>query len=199
MNDSPGQAGAHPEAPPTKTVIQILNDVGDGEAPEALLPAVYAELRNLASHKMAAESSDHTLQPTALVHEAWLRLVRVEDQTFQNRAHFFGAAAEAMRRILIEHARRKQCQRHGGGQERVPLTTLDVAITSDSDHLLAVNEALERLAAHDQVGAQLVKLRFFGGLSNVEASQLLGLSERTGKRTWAYARAWLYEELKKLM
>ena len=182
-----------------KTVTQIFSAACDGEAPEELLPAVYAALRNLASHKMASEAANHTLQPTALVHEAWLRLVRAEDHTFQNRAHFFGAAAEAMRRILIEHARHKRCQRHGGGQERVPLTSLDLAMTSDSEHLLAVDEALQRLAVHDPVGAQLVKLRFFGGLSNVEACSLLGLSERTGKRTWAYARAWLFEELKKLL
>lgn len=178
-------------------MTQIPQAGGGEENLERLLPLVYQELRALAGRRMAAEPAGQTLQPTALVHEAWLRLVRSEDQTFENRAHFFAAAAEAMRRILIERARRKRAQRHGGGAQRIQLETLELAVTSDSEHLLAVDEALETLALHDPVGAQLVKLRFFAGLPNVEAAQLLGLSERTGKRTWAYARAWLYEELKK--
>jgi RNA polymerase sigma factor (TIGR02999 family) len=127
----------------------------------------------------------------------WLRLTGKPDAQFVNEAHFFAAAAEAMRRILVENARRKQRLKHGGGQERVDLTALDIAITSDEDHLLAVDEALEKLAARDAPAADLIKPRFFAGLSNVEAARLLGLPERTAKRTWAYARAWLYEELKR--
>jgi RNA polymerase sigma factor (TIGR02999 family) len=163
---------------------------------EELLPLVYTELRKLAAYKLAREAPGQTLQPTALVHEVWLRLTGKPDATFVNEAHFFAAAAEAMRRILVENARRKRRLKHGGGQERVDLTTLDVAITSDDDNLLAVDEALEKLAARDAAAADLIKLRFFAGLSNVDAARLLGVPERTAKRTWAYARAWLYEELK---
>jgi RNA polymerase sigma factor (TIGR02999 family) len=176
---------------------EILEAGGGEESLERLLPLVYEELRTLAGRRMAAEQEGQTLQPTALVHEAWLRLARGEEQSFENRAHFFAAAAEAMRRILIERARRKRRHRHGGGAQRIDLETLELAVTSDGEHLLAVDEALGRLALHDPLGAQLVKLRFFAGLPNIEAARLLGLSERTAKRTWAYARAWLYEELKK--
>ncbi len=172
---------------------------GDSKAAEELLPLVYEELRKLAAHKMAAEPPGQTLQPTALVHEVWLRLGGRPDAKFANRAHFFAAAAEAMRRILVENARRKRRVRHGGGQRRVEVDTLDVAITSDDDHLLAVDEALDKLAAQDAAAADLIKLRFFAGLSNVEAARLLGVPERTAKRTWAYARAWLYEELKRML
>ena len=147
---------------------------------------------------MAQEAPGQTLQPTALVHEAWLRLGRKPGAKFANQAHFF-AAAEAMRRILVENARRKQRLKHGGGQQRVELNTLDVAIFSDDDQLLAVDEALDRLAKQDAPAADLIKLRFFAGLPNVEAARLLGLPERTAKRTWAYARAWLYEELKRTL
>jgi RNA polymerase sigma factor (TIGR02999 family) len=161
-----------------------------------LLPVVYEELRKLAAARMANESESHTLQPTALVHEAWLRLTANAAPTFQNRAHFFGAAAEAMRRILIDRARKRSRERHGGEWHHVDLDRLNIANPEDDDTLLAVSEALDRLAAHDPEGAELIKLRFFTGLTNVEAARLLGLSERTAKRTWAYARAWLYEELK---
>lgn len=170
---------------------------GDDKAVDELLPLIYQELRKLAAHKMANELPGQTLQPTALVHEAWLRLVGDEQAQWNSRGHFFAAAAEAMRRILVENARRKQRVKHGGEMRRVDLTTLDVAITSDDEHLLALDEALEKLAVRDSLGAQLIKLRFFAGLPNVEAAQLLGIPERTAKRTWAYARAWLYEELKK--
>jgi RNA polymerase sigma factor (TIGR02999 family) len=182
-------------------VTQILERVeqGDPKAADQLLPLVYEELRKLAVHKMAQEAPGQTLQPTALVHEAWLRLGGKPDAEFANRAHFFAAAAEAMRRILVENARRKQRLKHGGGQQRVELDTLDLAITSDADHLLAVDEALDKLAVQDAPAADLIKLRFFAGLSNVEAAQLLGLPERTAKRTWAYARAWLYEQLKRTL
>jgi RNA polymerase sigma factor (TIGR02999 family) len=163
------------------------------------LPLVYEELRKLAAHKMAQEALGQTLQPTALVHEAWLRLGGTPGAKFANQAHFFAAAAEGMRRILVEKARRKQRIKHGAGALRVELDTLDVAITSDADHLLAVDEALDKLAARDALAADLIKLRFFAGLPNVEAAHLLGLPERTAKRTWAYARAWLYEELKQTL
>jgi RNA polymerase sigma factor (TIGR02999 family) len=180
-------------------VTQILERVerGDGKAAEELLPVVYEELRKLAASKMAQEAQGHTLQPTALVHEAWLRLVGAPNQQWNGRGHFFGAAAEAMRRILVENARRRRRLKHGGGLRRIHLTTLDVAITSDDEHVLALDEALERLAARDPLGAQLIQLRFFAGLPNVEAAKLLGIPERTAKRTWAYARAWLFEELKR--
>jgi RNA polymerase sigma factor (TIGR02999 family) len=171
---------------------------GDGIAAEQLLPLVYDELRRLATAKMAHETPDQTLQPTALVHEAWMRLGGGDGTVrFENRAHFFGAAAEAMRRILIDNARRKRRVRHGGAVRRVDWTNLDVAIVEDDDAVLAVSEALDKLEKHDQVGAQLIKLRFFAGLPNVEAAKVLGLSERTAKRTWAYARAWLLTELQR--
>jgi RNA polymerase sigma factor (TIGR02999 family) len=172
---------------------------GDPKAAEELLPLLYEELRKLAAQKMAHEAPGQTLQPTALVHEAWLRLVRAEDRGFQNRAHFFGAAAEAMRRILVENARRKQRLKHGGGQRRLDLSQVDVAIASDDDTLLAVSEAMDKLARHNPIGAEMIRLRYFAGLSNAEADELLGLPERTARRIWSYARAWLYEELKKTL
>jgi len=179
-------------------VTRILDAIqqGDPKATEELLPLVYEELRKLAAHKMANEAPGQTLQPTALVHEAWLRLTGNENQEWNGRGHFFAAAAEAMRRILVENARRKQRVKHGGAMQRIDLTTLDVAIITHDEHLLAVDEALDKLTARDPLGAQLIKLRFFAGLSNVDAARMLGIPERTAKRTWAYARAWLYEELK---
>ena len=182
-------------------VTVILNRVQQGhpKAAEELLPLVYEELRKLAAAKMANERPGQTLQPTALVHEAWLRLTGNENQEWNNRGHFFAAAAEAMRRILVENARRKQRVKHGGEMQRVDLAALDVAIITHDEHLLAVDEALDKLAAHDPLGAQLMKLRFFTGLSNLDAARMLGIPERTAKRTWAYARAWLYEELKKTL
>jgi len=171
---------------------------GDGVAAQEILPLVYEELRRLAAHRMANEAAGHTLQPTALVHEAWLRLTSDQNGAkFENRAHFFGAAAEAMRRILVDSARRKRRIKHGGALQRVDWTNLDVAIAEDDEAVLAVSEALDKLAKHDPAGAQLIKLRFFAGLSNVEAAKVLGLTERTAKRTWSYARAWLFEELQK--
>jgi RNA polymerase sigma factor (TIGR02999 family) len=181
------------------TVILDRARAGDPKAAEELLPIVYEELRKLAASRMAHEAPNQTLQPTALVHEAWLRLVGAGEQEFQNRAHFFSAAAEAMRRILVEKARRKQRLRHGGGLERVDLTQVDLAATSDDDTVLAVSEALDKLASRDPRGAELIRLRFFAGLTNAEAGELLGLPERTAKRAWAYARAWLYEELKRTL
>ncbi|MHC1767487.1 MAG: sigma-70 family RNA polymerase sigma factor [Verrucomicrobiia bacterium] len=179
-------------------VTRILDRVeqGDPKAAEELLPLVYDELRRVAAQKMANEAPGQTLQPTALVHEAWLRLAGSEHQQWRGRGHFFAAAAEAMRRILIDNARRKNRVRHGQGLVRVHLDRVDVAMEADDDTLLRVDEALARLAAEDLQKAELVKLRYFVGLSIPEAGHALGLSESTAKRHWAYARAWLYEELK---
>ena len=171
----------------------------DPEAAEKLLPLVYGELRKLAAAKMANESPGQTLQPTALVHEAWIRLVGGTNRSWDNRGHFFSAAAEAMRRILIERARRRMREKHGGGLSKVNLENLELAVTLDDPTLLLVDEALEKLKTVDPKGAELIRLRFFAGLSNVEAAKVIGLPERTAKRTWAYARAWLYEELKAQM
>ncbi len=177
------------------TVILQRIDQGDPHAADELLPLVYEELRKLAAQKMARESPGQTLQATALVHEAWLRLGGDQQPEWQNRAHFFAAAAEAMRRILIDNARRKTSLRHGGGAERVNLDGLEVAAGMDDDQLLALDEALDRLAEHDAEKAQLVKLRFFAHLTNAQAAKVLGVSEPTVKRYWSYARAWLFREL----
>ena len=178
-------------------VTRLLDAIqqGDASAADRLLPLVYEELRKLAAHKMANESPGQTLQATALVHEAWLRLAGAQNQNWQNRGHFFAAAAEAMRRILIDNARRKARVRHGGGLSRVQLDSVDLAIEADDETLLRVDEALTKLAAEDPVKADLVKLRYFAGLSFPEAGRALGLSESTAKRYWAYTRAWLFEEL----
>ena len=178
-------------------ITQILEAVEQGESSaERLLPLVYEELRRLAAHKMAHEAPGQTLQATALVHEAWLRLVGADNPKFEGRAHFFAAAAEAMRRILIENARRKRALRNGGGQRRVDIQEVEVAASSDDDQLLAINEALEKLAAENRVAAELVKLRYFVGLTIPEAAQVLGISETTASRYWTFARTWLYHEIK---
>ena len=169
---------------------------GDPTAAEQLLPLVYEELRRLAAHKMANELPGQTLQPTALVHEAWLRLVGNQDQHWDGRAHFFGAAAEAMRRILIDRARRKRAVRHGGSQQRVELQDADLASPTDEDQLLAINEALDELASEHKEEAELVKLRYFVGMTNDEAAQALGISPRAAKYWWTHARAWLYQEIR---
>jgi len=171
---------------------------GDPKASEELLPLVYEELRTLAGARMAQEAAGNTLQPTALVHEAWLRLVSAPDQQWNSRNHFFMAAARAMRRILIERARQKSRLKRGGDQHRVPLETLELATDADSETLLLVEEAMAGLAGIDPVKARLVELRFFTGLSLVEAAQVLGLSTPTAKRYWAYARAWLFQEIERL-
>jgi RNA polymerase sigma factor (TIGR02999 family) len=181
-------------------VTRILNaiDEGDPRAADELLPLVYAELRQLAASRMAKESAGHTLQPTALVHEAWLRLVEKPNPTFQNRAHFFAAAAEAMRRILIDRARRRKAVRHGGGQERVDFAQVDLAVPeSGEDQLLAVHEALDRLEAAHPLEAQVVKLRYFVGMTNDEAANTLGIAPRTAKYYWTHARAWLFREIQR--
>jgi RNA polymerase sigma factor (TIGR02999 family) len=177
------------------TVILQRIDQGDPQAAHELLPLVYEELRRLAAQKMARENPGQTLQATALVHEAWLRLGGDDQPEWKSRAHFFAAAAEAMRRILIDNARRKQYLRHGGGAERVNFDDLDLAANMDGEQLLALHEALDHLAAHDAAKAELVKLRFFAGLTNEQAARVLGVSEPTVKRHWAYARAWLFREM----
>jgi RNA polymerase sigma factor (TIGR02999 family) len=180
--------------PETAEITQVLHAIGRSEegAAEKLLPLVYAELRRLAAARMAYELSGQTLQPTALVHEAWLRLVSDGDRTWQNRAHFFGAAAEAMRRILIERARHKSRLKHGGGQARLNLEDLELAQTTPDDKVLLVDEALTRLKVEDPELERIVVLKFFGGLSNAEVAETLGLATRTLDRQWAYARAWLF-------
>jgi RNA polymerase sigma factor (TIGR02999 family) len=179
------------------TCILTAIEQGDSQAADKLLPLVYEELRKLAAHKMANELAGQTLQPTALVHEAWLRLVGKENPKFQNRSYFFAAAAEAMRRILIDNARRKLALRHGGGLQRVDFEQVELASGCDSDdQLLAVNEALDKLAAVSKLEAELVKLRYFVGMTLDEAADALGISARTADKYWAHARAWLFEELK---
>ena len=179
-------------------VTRIIGAIekGDPVAADELLPLVYHELRKLAAHKMANESPGQTLQPTALVHEAYLRLVGNEDKKWAGRAHFFAAAAEAMRRILIDNARRKRAQRHGGGQQRMDIQDVDIAADADAEQLLAIHEAIDKLAAKDKAKAELVKLRYFVGMTIEEAAQILDISEPTAKRWWTYARAWLYNEIK---
>ncbi len=177
----------------------MLNAIGTGRAnAEQLLPLVYAELRRLAAQRLAHEAIGQTLQPTALVHEAYLRLVGQADRRrWDSRGHFFAAAAEAMRRILVENARRKQRIKHGGERGRVELLNVDVAIEPD-DHesLLALDDALEAFTMHSPDKAQLVKLRYFAGLSEAEAAQVLGISRATASRWWAFARAWLFDRLR---
>jgi RNA polymerase sigma factor (TIGR02999 family) len=178
-------------------VTEILAAIDRGQArADELLPLVYEELRKLAAARMAQELPGQTLQPTALVHEAWLRLVGDANPKFDGRAHFFAAAAEAMRRILIENARRKRALRHGGGQARVDIHEVEISAARSDDELLAVHEALEKLSVEDAGLANLVKLRFFVGLTNKEAAEVLGFSEPTAERRWAFARAWLYREIR---
>jgi RNA polymerase sigma factor (TIGR02999 family) len=181
-------------------VTQVLERLARNEpaASAELLPLVYEELRRLAAFRMSHDAPGQTLQPTALVHEAYLRLVDVpEPQVWDGRGHFFAAAAEAMRRILVENVRRKMRLKRGGDLDRVTLEGLDVAATATDEQVLAVSESLDRLAAHDPEAAELIKLRFFVGLPNIEAAALMKIPERTAKRRWAYARAWLIEDLRR--
>jgi RNA polymerase sigma factor (TIGR02999 family) len=176
-------------------VTHILSAIeqGDPHAAEQLLPLVYDELRRLAAQKLAREKPGQTLDATALVHEAYLRLVDVEEaQHWNSRGHFFAAAAEAMRRILVENARRKQSCKHGGQRQRIPLEGALSASESPGDDLVALDEALSRLAHEDPVKAELVKLRYFAGLSVEDAARALGISRATADRYWAYAKVWLY-------
>jgi RNA polymerase sigma factor (TIGR02999 family) len=180
-------------------VTQLLTaiDSGDPKAAEELLPLVYDELRKLAAVRMAAVGSGQTLQPTALVHEAWLRLIGAGQHHWNGRGHFFAAAAEAMRRILVERARQRAALKRGGGLKRVDLEGVDLAVDSSDELVLALNEALDLYAQKDRQGAELIKLRFFAGLPNHQAAALLGVPERTAKRTWAFARAWLFKAIQK--
>jgi RNA polymerase sigma factor (TIGR02999 family) len=180
-------------------VTRILSQIeqGDGQAAEQLLPLIYDELRALAAAKMAQENPGQTLQATALVHEAYIRLVDVEKaQHWDSRGHFFVAASEAMRRILINRARDEGRIKRGGEHRRIDLDKIEVAVETPDDDLLALNEAVERLAHENQECASVVKLRFFGGLSAEEAASALGIAKSTADRYWAYARAWLFAELR---
>jgi RNA polymerase sigma factor (TIGR02999 family) len=181
-------------------VTQLLDAIeeGDPHAAEELLPLVYEELRRLASVRMAAEKPGQTIQATALVHEAWLKIARDGSRHFNNRRHFFAVAAEAMRRILIDRARRRLRLRHGGGQQQLDLDENEIALPDDGndDRRLQVHEALDALAAIDPLKAEVVKLRFFVGLTAPEAAEVLGLNERTVDRHWAYSKTWLFQRLK---
>ena len=175
-------------------ITLVLQSVGRGEsqATEELFPLVYDELRRLATARMAKEAAGHTLQPTALVHEAWLQLVGAGDRTWKNRAHFFGAAADAMRRILIDNARRKAALKHGGGQERVALEALEITTATPDEHVLLIDEALQWLGREDPEKARIVALKFFGGLTNEEVAESLGISLRTVIRQWVCAKIKLF-------
>jgi len=177
---------------------RILDAVrlGDPRSAEDLLPLVYHELRKLAAHKMAGEAAGHTLQPTALVHEAWLRLAGSANQCWDNRGHFFSAAGEAMRRILVESARRKQRLKRGGELERVDLDEVDLPLPMPDGEFLALDEALGRLAAFNARAAELVKLCFFVGLTQEQAARELDVSVSTAERLWAFSRAWLFQEMR---
>ncbi len=182
-------------------VTLILEAIGRGEERtlDELLPLVYEELRQLAAARMAQESAGHTLQPTALVHEAWLRLVSDGSRTWKNRAYFFGAAAEAMRRILIESARRKSRLKHGGGQERLDIADLELGETTPDEKVLLINDALEQLELENPERGRVVVLKYFGGLTNKEVSEMLGISERTVDRHWVCAKEWLFRKVRTQM
>jgi RNA polymerase sigma factor (TIGR02999 family) len=179
-------------------ITLILRALGNGgnQASEELFPLIYDELRHLAASHMAQERPGQTLQATAVVHEAWLRLVSDGDRTWQNRAHFFGAAAEAMRRILIENARRKSAVKRGGGWARIDIQGLDLADVSPDDKILLLDEALEKFQAEDPEKARIVVMKFFGGMTNREVAEHLGVTERTIERRWAFARAWIFQKIR---
>jgi RNA polymerase sigma factor (TIGR02999 family) len=179
-------------------ITQVLEAIGRGEghASEELLPLVYAELRRHASVRMASEAPGHTLQPTALVHEAWLRMFGDGKRVWQNRAHFFGAASEAMRRVLIENARRKSRLKRGGNQVRLDIEQLELAATTPDEKVLLIDDALKRLEEQDPEKARVVMLKFFGGLTSQEAAETMGVTERTIERHWAYAKAWLFQSIR---
>src|SRR5689334_18670786 len=195
MSNAPSKSGRETGGDITRILEAAHN--GDPKAADQLLPLVYDELRKLAASKMAHEIPGQTLQPTALVHEAWLRLTGNQEQKWNGRAHFFGAAAEAMRRILIDKARRKRAARHGGGQAHLDIQQIELAAAAEDDELLAVSEALEKLASRDKQKAELVKLRYFVGLTTAEAAEVLGISVPTADRWWNFSRAWLFEEIEK--
>ena len=169
---------------------------GERDAGEKLLELVYAELHRMAEQKLAGEAPGHTLQPTVLVHDAWLQLVGEDGRSgLANRAHFFGAAAQAMRRLLIDRARKRHAEKRGGGAEHVNLDDVDIAVNASDETLLRVDECVAKLAQEDPACAELVRLRFYVGMKNEEAADVLGISERTAKRYWTFARAWLFDAL----
>jgi RNA polymerase sigma factor (TIGR02999 family) len=178
------------------TLILDAINKGESQASEKLLPLVYNELRNLAAARMLQESAGHTLQPTALVHEAWLRLTSGQNQSWQNRAHFFGAAAEAMRRILVDHARRKAGLKYGGGQQRMNIEDFDLAEAPPDERILLIDDALEELERTNPERARVVVLKFFGGMTNQETAESLGISRRSVDRHWECAKAWLFRKIK---
>jgi len=180
-------------------VTRLLDAVEKGEpqAAEELLPLVYEELRRLARQKMAKEQPGQTLQPTALVHEVWLRLLGRTDPHYQDSQHFFLVAAEAMRRVLVNNARRKRRLKRGGGQRPVDLDRIDIPVAPDDDDLLLVDEALNRFTDHHPEKAEVVRLRYFTGMSHPEVAKVLDLSEKTVKRYWAYAKAWLCDDIER--
>ena len=180
-------------------ITRILNAIeqGNAKAADELLPLVYEELRRLAAQKMSHEPPGQTLQATALVHEAYVRLVGSQDQGWSGRTHFFAAAAEAMRRILIDNARRKQRLKRGGAQQRIDLDKVDITFKDPSTNIIALDEAMEKLAQEDPVKADLVKLRYFAGLTIEQSAEILNISRATAERYWSYARAWLFDEINK--
>ena len=188
---------AEQESDPATEVTHLLGAIeeGDVRAAEELLPLVYEELRRLAAQRLAQEKPGQTLQATALVHEAYLRLVDDKRHDWNGRGHFFGAAAEAMRRILVDRARRKQRLKHGGGHQRVDLDASAIAVPTTREDLVALDDALRGLEAHDEAVAGVVKLRYFAGLTIPQVAVTLGVSERTADRRWAYGRAWLYDQM----
>jgi RNA polymerase sigma factor (TIGR02999 family) len=177
----------------------LLSAQGDGCDSDELLPLVYNDLRRMAASRMANESAGQTLQPTALVHEAWMRMFGKGDRRWQNRGHFFGEAAEAMRRILIERARRKSRLKHGHGWVRLDIDGLPLAEATADDKVLLINEALEHLEAEDPERAKVVVMKFFGGMTNQEVAKFLGVTERTVERQWAFAKAWLFQKIQEQM
>ncbi|MFG0273717.1 MAG: ECF-type sigma factor [Phycisphaerales bacterium] len=180
----------------SREVTEILRDLGERpDAAEALLPLVYAQLRAIAQKRMAGERAGHTLEATALVHEAYMRLLGNQEIDWQSRGHFYGAAAEAMRRILIDHARKKGSQKRGGGRQPIAMNVVDLASEQDPGDILALDEAITTLAGEDHRAAEVVRLRFYAGLSVEETAAALGVSERTVMREWSYARARLYQLL----
>jgi RNA polymerase sigma factor (TIGR02999 family) len=189
--------GPHMGQPHDITIILNAAQQGDPKAAAQLLPLLYNELRQIAASKMAGEAAGHTLQPTALVHEAWLRIAGDNRQVWPSRAYFFAAAAEAMRRILVEHARRKHSLKRGGEYEREELNEAALVLTAPPDELLAVNDALEKLAMEDAHAAELVKLRYFVGMTMDEAASAMDMAPRSAERLWSYARAWLQREIRR--
>ncbi len=194
-DDTPARGAGGP--PPASQLTRILRDVREGRAraETELLPLVYEELLGLARQRLRGERPSHTLNATALVHEAYLRLAGDDRDAWDNRAHFFGAAARAMRQVLIDHARRRGREKRGGERRQVPLSVVDLAVDADLDDVLAVDGAIEKLARKDARMAEIVQLRFYAGLSGAEVADALGLSERTVRREWSLARAWLVREL----